>query len=80
MLQFVAKRVPVKHLDLDDMNFLRHCDLAKLIRSEDKALSEKALEICKKLLKRPGVTLTILFGEIDLDSRDRFHQWQLRRV
>ena len=69
----MANCVPGELLDLDDgTSFFAHCNLQALIKSEDKAQSEKALLICKKLLKRPDITLTTLFGD-DLESRDRYH-------
>lgn len=58
---------------------LQQSDLAALLRSENKAVSEKALVICSSLLRNPRVSLTKIFGD-DLDARDRYHLWWQRRM
>lgn len=75
--------MPMKHLSEDEEDgtgFLRKCNLSTLIRSDDKALREKALLICKTLLKKATISLTSLFGSDDVESRDRYYLWQIRRL
>ena len=43
--------------------FFAKSDLPSIIRSDDKALVEKALNLCKNLLKKSQVSMSMLFGE-----------------
>ena len=55
------KRAPAQVFS--DEDFFAKSDLSSIIRSDDRALAEKALNLCKNLLKKSQVSFSMLFGD-----------------